>query len=117
MFGKTLVSGFFVWIILSAGGLITVHAQTNMPLDTNRGFVHFPMLAVSNQSSSVCLFSIEAYRSEFRYLSHEFRKIDLRGPPVSTHFRPRDLHVSRSTLRRHSLLLAVKALSYLCTTI
>src|SRR5579859_6871622 len=39
---------------------------------------------VDSAGQAMPLFSIGAYRAEFRYLSNEFRKINLLGPPVVT---------------------------------
>jgi len=64
-------------------GLLSAPA-VNASNGTNRR-AHFPALAVLDEKgASLPLFSPKAYRAEFRYLRHEFQKIDLSGLAVKT---------------------------------
>jgi len=83
-FARGLLRSVMVIVALST----SASAQIKPPIAPNPievdHYVHLPAFTVSNQNSTIHLFSLEAYRCEFLYLNDQLRRIDLKGRPVST---------------------------------
>ncbi len=71
-------------IAISIAALVTFCVRlASAQVATNKTAAN-PFQVVDSSGHVLPLFSIDAYRAEFRYLSNEFRKINLLGPPVVT---------------------------------